>query len=498
MRSSKQYHARGHRAKSKQQDNSKEFDKYYSGVYGSRWPTLREALLKPTVHAAVYNSFIHAAANSACTDAGLLPILGLGHLHAYRRAKSTGPYPPSPLDSASALRVWYWLDLASVLPVLLLQPQRGHHALDMCAAPGGKSVMLAQRLFAPPPPSRCEATGPAVQAAAAGAAMAAAAGRSPVADAAATAQGPSRPGTEAECGAAVATASTEAGAESGEAAETPSTSGRQQAGGNTGVQELQSRELEHAEPSADTARAQPPSSPPPSQSPQPLPLPLPPGKLVCNEPDRPRLQRLRQVLEEYLPLSVRGNVEVLGYQGHTYWGRNQAASYDRVLVDAPCSSDRHVIQQATTQQRGAVAAADWSLAGCRRIADEQLQNDEVVERLLRRCDPGAVRVVPAMEVLRNEVAEVEAKAGQGTGGEDVAGVLGMEATKHGAICLPDRSGWGPIYVAVVEKVGEVAGMGAAALLRPRPTGGVDKDEEEEDADDDHHDDVENDGEEEGV
>lgn len=74
-------------------------------------------------------------------------------------------------------------------------------------------------------------------------------------------------------------------------------------------------------------------------------------------------------------------------------------------------------------------------------------------------------------------ADGEAEGSKGTGLEEAAKALlevfGAEATKHGLICLPDRKGWGPIYVAVVEKVGEVpaAGPGGglvagmAALLR---------------------------------
>lgn len=107
-----------------------------------------------------------------------------------------------------------------------------------------------------------------------------------------------------------------------------------------------------------------------------------------------------------------------------------------------------------------------------------VQNDEVVERLLRRCEPGAIRVLSAMELLRGTLEEaVEVVEGQ------VVELLGVEVTQHGAICLPDRGGWGPLYMAVVEKTGDVAGMGAAALLRPQPTGGSedegDDDEEEE-------------------
>ncbi len=140
-----------------------------------------------------------------------------------------------------------------------------------------------------------------------------------------------------------------------------------------------------------------------------------------------------------------------------------------------------------------------------------LQNDNVIDRLLERCG-AAVRVLPAMDILQQEAAAAAAanvrsvqrqavaggaegwaeggadgreEGSKGTGMEAakaLVDVFGAEATKHGLICLPDRKGWGPIYVAVVEKVGEVPAVGPggglvagmAALLRE-----VDEEEEDE-------------------
>lgn len=60
------------------------------------------------------------------------------------------------------------------------------------------------------------------------------------------------------------------------------------------------------------------------------------------------------------------------HDGARWWGRQEEAeAFDRVLLDAPCSSDRHVAQQAAARGGGCVTRADWSLARCRRVAQDQ-------------------------------------------------------------------------------------------------------------------------------
>lgn len=47
-------------------------------------------------------------------------------------------------QDSSGLLGYYLLDAASVLPVLALDVQLGHAVLDLCAAPGGKTLALLQ------------------------------------------------------------------------------------------------------------------------------------------------------------------------------------------------------------------------------------------------------------------------------------------------------------------------------------------------------------------
>jgi 16S rRNA C967 or C1407 C5-methylase (RsmB/RsmF family) len=143
-----------------------------------------------------------------------------------------------------------------------------------------------------------------------------------------------------------------------------------------------------------------------------------------------------------------------------------------------------------------------------------LQNDEVVDRLLARANGGAadggvltsrapagaaapapgasgavLRVLPAADVLAQELgtsaghtpgngaAQDGAGAGPSPLCDEVMRALGAEPTRHGLICLPDKAGWGPIYVAVLERgEGPEAGGPAAQGGPSADEGSADEEE----------------------
>lgn len=206
------------------------------------------ALAQPTTHVALANSY---AALNACSGQGWPLELERGSIKAHSLPDSTGFYPQPPSDLDSGLVSYYWLDLASLVPPLLLGAQQGHAVLDMCAAPGGKSLALAQLLFQR---------------------------------------------RSADVG---------GGPDSG--------------------------------------------------------MPGPRSRLTCNEVDGPRRVRLQKVISDYLPPSVRSSVKVTPHDGTSFWARFEAGLYDRVLLDAPCSSDRHVVQQAVAGRRP-ILKTDWCVS----------------------------------------------------------------------------------------------------------------------------------------
>lgn len=74
-----------------------------------------------------------------------------------------------------------------------------------------------------------------------------------------------------------------------------------------------------------------------------------PGLLCCNEPDPHRREWLAKTLESFLPLSLNSRVIVSAQDGRSF-GQSEAGTYDKALVDAPCSNDRSWLYSCSSQQ----------------------------------------------------------------------------------------------------------------------------------------------------
>ncbi|XP_038616211.1 5-methylcytosine rRNA methyltransferase NSUN4 isoform X2 [Tachyglossus aculeatus] len=69
-------------------------------------------------------------------------------------------------------------------------------------------------------------------------------------------------------------------------------------------------------------------------------------RLTANDISTSRTERLRKVLRSYVPADARGDgrVQVTSGDGR-HWGELEADAYDRVLVDVPCTTDRHSLSE---------------------------------------------------------------------------------------------------------------------------------------------------------
>ena len=88
------------------------------------------------------------------------------------------------------------------------------------------------------------------------------------------------------------------------------------------------------------------------------------GRLVTNDRSSDRRGRLKRVVEEHLPPEFRSNVTVTGYDS-TKWGLHEQNTYDRILLDAPCSSERHLVHSPPH-------LADWSPNRTKALAQQAL------------------------------------------------------------------------------------------------------------------------------
>ena len=167
------------------------------------------------------------------------------------------------------------------------------------------------------------------------------------------------------------------------------------------------------------------------------------GTLVANDKSADRRMRLKAVVNEHLPASIAETVHITGFDAAT-WGLYQKDMYDRVLLDAPCSSERHVLssshylaqwtpartkQLAIRQFAMLAAALDTAKAGGRIVYStcsiSPLENDGVVEKLFKKRKD------------MFDIIELEPEIG--------------EKTKYGIQILPDTTCAGPIYYCCLEK-----------------------------------------------
>ncbi|MBU6155131.1 MAG: RsmB/NOP family class I SAM-dependent RNA methyltransferase [Bdellovibrionales bacterium] len=166
------------------------------------------------------------------------------------------------------------------------------------------------------------------------------------------------------------------------------------------------------------------------------------GSLVANELSSDRRRRLKEVIASHVPENLQSLVTVTGFDGNQF-GLKKKASFDRVLLDAPCSSERHLMEEDET-------VPEWKESRTRQLAMRQysllcsaalslkkggtlvystcsispLENDGVIERLLKK---------------KGDQVELD---------PDTSDLSDLEATRYGFQIFPDRAkGSGPIYIA---------------------------------------------------
>jgi 16S rRNA C967 or C1407 C5-methylase (RsmB/RsmF family) len=291
------------------------FDTYFASIYAERWPQLKRALLKDDAKVARQNLFFKDPLNHELKK-------GVGEPHAFLKNCFVVEESFDLQTLQSPLLPFYRMDPASILAARALEVQPGETVLDMCAAPGGKTLVL--------------------------------------------------------------------------------------------MEDLVGEEMDLT------------------------------GALTANEISAKRKFRMMSVFKRYLPKEVRSMIQVKGVDGSII-GLKKKDFFDRILLDAPCSGERGVVQKKSdlekwtekrsknygVRQYALLSSAFMALKKGGRIlystcSISPYENDEVIAKLHKRKQG-------EFEVIKKEP--------QGP----------FESTDFGYQFLPDQQGWGPIYFSMIEK-----------------------------------------------
>ncbi|XP_074048401.1 tRNA (cytosine(34)-C(5))-methyltransferase, mitochondrial isoform X2 [Macrotis lagotis] len=127
------------------------FEKQYIKELGDSWITVRDILISPACwqHAVLFNRFNFPFELEKELLQKRYHTLLQDYYPYYPKSLTcyisrVPGWIPSERHHLGKLKGYYLLNAASLLPVLALELQNGERVLDMCAAPGGKSIALLQ------------------------------------------------------------------------------------------------------------------------------------------------------------------------------------------------------------------------------------------------------------------------------------------------------------------------------------------------------------------
>lgn len=187
------------------------------------------------------------------------------------------------------------------------------------------------------------------------------------------------------------------------------------------------------------------------------------SNLVCNERSADRRNRLCTVIKESLPEKINKNIQITGNDGSLICKKTDK-KFDSILLDAPCSSERHVynsskhLEQWTPSRVKNLSFTQWSLfsSAFLLLKDEghilystcalaNEENDGVIRKLLKKYTKSNDYKINIEQIdfeycIKNLPSCVTIPD------------LVIEKTEFGYQILPDKNkGAGPIYFSLIKK-----------------------------------------------
>lgn len=182
--------------------------------------------------------------------------------------------------------------------------------------------------------------------------------------------------------------------------------------------------------------------------------------LFANERSFERKKRLQNSIKTCLPENISSRIKISCSDG-AVWCKKQTECFERILLDAPCSSERHVFQDEkylnewSPSRIKTVTTEQWALlsSAYRLLAVEGYllystcaicpsENDEMIERLVKKFNKtNDAFEFPEIHPNLSEISSfVQIK------------MPNYEKTKYGYEIFPDKqNGAGPIYFSLIKK-----------------------------------------------
>lgn len=168
------------------------------------------------------------------------------------------------------------------------------------------------------------------------------------------------------------------------------------------------------------------------------------GSLTSNDRSSQRRNRLHNVIETCLPRDYRDNITVTGHDS-TKWGLYEQNRYDCILLDAPCSSERHVLKDGT-------ALSQWGTSRPKTLAIQQFA---MLAGALDAVKTGGYILYSTCSInpLENDMVIGKLFSKREGRFEEVMLETDAERQSHGYLYLPDRAdGTGPLFFCLLRRL----------------------------------------------